>query len=189
MSKYTREHLYHYLRTRIEDAFTCNSTTKGMLEESYGGGFGSKCPLPPWAFEQTPVVKAVNALSVAERTLLHFVVGITLKQEDISALLTKVYYVFYQQYHVYQRLNATSVPKAQSLVEYALINYRLSLCGAPVLAKKEIMKGIKVTDLKTYKRDWAPRLLIMNTVIGTMEREALEKVIKSIDEYKDKKSA
>ena len=93
---------------------------------------------------------------------------------------------FYKEYLVFHRLNAASVPKAQRLLEFALINYKLSVAQQPLIENKKIMHAISVNDSKTFRRDWKPRLIVMDAVIRQMEHTALNKVATTLDKKRKK---
>lgn len=181
------EQVCDYLRERIEWAF-CTEVHSNVLDSNnvVSGGFGSKCLLPAWAFSQAPVVQAVNKLNKHEKTLVKFVVGLPVEHDEMVYLMVPVWAAFYQGYHAFKRMNATSLPKAQNLLEFALINYKLSVARQPLVKNKDMMLAIGVSDSKTFSRDWNPRLGVMHSVIQKMERDALELVLKSIDEKRKK---
>lgn len=186
----SREQLFEYLRERIEWAFTCDSKAGCFDEGSISGStFGSKCLLAPWAFEQKPIVVAVNKLAPHERTLIRFVTGLNVCEADVSYLLVPIWAAFYSQYLAFHRLNSTSFTKAQRLIEYALVNYKLATAKQPILSNKFIMNAIDINDAKTFRRDWEPRLVIMKTVIASIERNALSLVLADIDSKRRKKHA
>lgn len=182
------ERLCDYLRERIEWAFS-TETHSNVLDgdnSSGSGGFGSKCLLPAWALSQTPIVQAVNKLSTHEKTLVKFVVGLDVSSDEILHLTVHLWAAFYQGYHVFKRLNSKSLPKAQNLLEFALINYKLSVARQPLVKSKDMMLAIGVSDSKTFSRDWKPRLVVMNSIIERMEGVALEQVLSTMDEKRKK---
>lgn len=183
----SQEPLFVYLRASIDWAFSCD-TKANVLDSGniISSAFGSKCLVPPWAFSQTPFVHAVNKLDDHEKTLVKFVVGLQVTQEEIVHMMVPLWFAFYKQYQVYHRLNSETVPKAQRLLEFALMNYQLSIARLPLVNNKEIMKAIGIKDPKTFSRDWKPRLLIMSTVIAEMEHTALHKVANCIDNKRQK---
>jgi 4-hydroxyphenylpyruvate dioxygenase-like putative hemolysin len=181
------EQLYDYMRERIEWAFT-NDTNSNVLESNnvVSSNSGSRCLLAPWAFSQTPIVQAVNKLNTNEKTLVKFIAGLDVEHGDMVNLTLSVWTNFYQAYLVFHRMNSITIPKAQNLIEFALINYKLSAVRLPLVKSKYIMQAIGVHDSKTFSRDWKPRLNVMNSVISEMEHSALEQVLSSIDEKRKK---
>ena len=177
------ERLYDYARERIEWAFTSDSNSNVLDSDNVVfSGFGSRCLLAPWAFAQIPVVQAVNRLNPHEQTLVKFIVGLSVNHEDMVKLTLSVWASFYQAYIVFHRMNSATIPKAQNLIEFALINYKLSKARLPLVKSKDIMVAIGIKDSKTFSRDWKPRLNVMNSVIAEMEHSALDQVLSSIDE-------
>lgn len=186
--RHSDQQIIEYLRDHIGWAFSSEGRTGSLYEQtSSTGSFGAKCPLPPWAFKQTPTVQAVKKLPLAQQTLVKFVAGVSLTQDDIGALLVDIYYRFYRLQLQQRRLNATSIPKAQRLVEYALINYKNLVARQPQCSKQEIMRAISINDPKSYRTDWQPRMTIMQAVIAEQETQALQLVLLAIDEHKRNK--
>ncbi|MGK0269473.1 MAG: hypothetical protein ACI88H_000104 [Cocleimonas sp.] len=183
----SQERLFIYLRERIEWAFSCDNKSNALDGGNIiAASFGSKCLVPPWAFSQTPFVHAVNKLDDNEKALVKFVIGLQVTEREMSNLLVPLWFNFFQQYQVYHRLNSATVPKAQRLLEFALMNYKLSIAQQPSVSSKEIKQAISITDNKSFNRDWKPRLNVMHTVIAEMEHVALHKVVNCIDNERTK---
>lgn len=181
------ERLYDYARERIEWAFSTDKNSS-VLEGNnvVSSSSGSRCLLAPWAFSQTPIVHAVNKLTPDGKALVKFVAGVSVEHDDMLNLTLSVWASFYQAYLVFHRMNSASIPKAQNLIEFALINYQLSQARLPLLKSKDIMQAIGVHDSKTFSRDWKPRLNVMHSVIAEMEHSALEQVLNNIDNKRKK---
>ena len=183
----SQERLFFYLRDRIEWAFSCDNKSSVLDGENIiSAAFGSKCLVAPWAFSQTPVVQAVNKLDDHEKSLVKFVIGLQVTEEEMTNLLVPLWFAFYKEYLVFHRLNSATVPKAQRLLEFALMNYKLSIAQQPLVDNKKIKEAIGIKDNKSFGRDWAPRLIVMNTVIAEMEHVALNKVANYIDKKRRK---
>lgn len=183
----SQERLFIYLRERIDWAFSCSAKSSALDGNNIVSGvFGSKCLVPPWAFSQTPIVQAVNKLDDHEKTLVKFVVGLPVNQKDIVNMMVPLWFNFSKQYQVFHRLNSSTVPKAQRLLEFALMNYKLSEAQQLLVNNITIMKALDIKTSKVFSRDWTPRLRIMNDVIAEMEHVALKKVINCIDNQRRK---
>jgi len=176
-----QEPFFVYLREKIDWAFSCDTKTNVLdAGNIVSSAFGSRCLVAPWAFSQTPIVQAVNQLDDHEKTLVKFVVGLSVTHEEIVQMMVPLWAAFYQEYLVFHRLNSSSVPKAQRLLEFALMNYQLSVADRPLVISKKIMEAIDVSESK-YSRDWKPRLRVMSTVIAKIEHAALKKVARCIN--------
>ena len=174
---------FQFMREQIAWAFD-SDTKAGCLHEGSGGfaGFGSKCLLPPWAFTQKPFVVAVNKLSKNDKALLFFTTSLAISKTEMTNLMLALWFEFYKTYHVSRRMNGKTLPKAQRLLEWAFINYKNELDGKPQTKQKDIMEAIEVNDLKTFKRDWLPRLAIMKQLIASKEEAALSQVLSQMDD-------
>lgn len=179
-----REQVFQYLRNQIAWAFDCSQQVNHLHDVSDRGvaSFGSKCLLAPWAFSQKPIVLGVNRLTSFDKTLLFFATSLPVSKQEITAFTVSLWFDFYHKYHVGRRLNSKSIPKAQRLLEYALIDYKNCLDGKPVTKDKVIMDSISVSDAKNFRRDWVPRLAIMKALIAQKERDALSQVLAFIDD-------
>lgn len=183
----SQERLFNFLRTQIDWAFSCDNKSCALEKNNVVSGiFGSKCLVPPWAFSQSRYVHAFNKLEPHEKTLVKLVVGLNVTSEDIVNLTVPLWFAFYKEYLVFHRLNSSSVPKAQHLLEFALINYKLSVAQQPLVATKTMMKAIGVKKATTFSRDWNPRLIVMNAVIRKMEHSALNKVASILNKKRKK---
>ncbi len=190
--KASQDQLYQYMRERIAWAFDCDAKTGSLYSASEvnTGYFGSKCLLPPWAFSQTPVVVAVNALSPINKTLVFFSASLPVSKADLADLMVPLWFEFYKAYHVNRRLNGKTLPRAQRLLEWALIQYKTEIDGNQHPTKdKQIMQAIGVNDAKTYRRDWTPRLSIMKSIIAEKERAALSEVLSYVDQRREQQYA
>lgn len=183
----SQERLFVYLRDRIEWAFSCDNKSSVLDGENIiSAAFGSRCLVAPWAFSQTPIVQAVNKLDDNEKALVKFVIGLQVTEREMSNLLVPLWFAFYREYMVFHRLNSSSVPKAQRLLEFALMNYKLSVAQQPLVNSTDIKEAISIKDNKSFNRDWKPRLNVMNAVIAEMEHVALNKMANCIDNKRRK---
>lgn len=112
-------------------------------------------------------------------------VGLSVTEKELVNMMVPLWFAFYQQYQVFHRLNSSSVPKAQRLLEFALMNYKLSEAQQPLVNNTIIMQTIGLSESK-FSRDWKPRMLIMKKVIAKTEHVALNKVINCIDKQRRK---
>lgn len=182
----SQERLFIYLRERIEWAFNADGKSSALDgNNTVSSGFGSRCLVAPWVFSQTPFVQAVNKLDDHEKTLVKFVVGLTVEEKEVVNMMVPIWFAFYQKYLAFHRLNSSSFPKAQRLLEFALMNYKLSIAQKAPINNQQIMSAIGVSESK-YSRDWKPRMLVMNSVIAEIEHVALNKVINCIDNQRRK---
>ncbi|NQY62873.1 MAG: hypothetical protein HRT38_03955 [Alteromonadaceae bacterium] len=186
---YSQEIKLTFVRDLIEWGFS-SETNSGVLNDNnvISGVFGSKCLLPPWAFSQKPVVQAVNQLDGYKKILLRFVVGLHVTHEEAMVLCVWLWTTFCHEYLREHRLNLASIPKAKRLLDFALINYKLSLAKQPLLVNKAIMKSLEISPSK-FSRDWEPRFNVMKNIIAGIEHRALFEVLAVIDGRKGKKQA
>ena len=185
----SQEQLLDYLRNQIEWAF-CSETKRGVLcnNDVVSGVFQSMCLLPPWGFSQKPIVEAVNKLEEHKKILIRFVVGLHVTHEEGMVLYLFFWSMFYHDHLMYHRINLAGIPKAQRLLEFTLINYKLSIAKRPLLVRKEIMKQLEISP-SSFSRDWRPRLDVMENIIAKVEHSALFEVLAAIDGNKRKSHA
>lgn len=134
-------------------------------------------PLAPNAFDDARVVRAVHSLPVGQQHWLRYAYSDAYTWDDEQGATVALWTLFKPALEV---ARSATVDKCKGLAYLCLQNFKnIRLRGVPLHQPSDVQRLANVPD-GNWRRDWLPRWREMQSILETMDREALVAVLEQI---------
>jgi len=134
----------------------------------------SSMPLPPWAFEDSRVVRFVNALPDAQRNWVMYAYSDCYSWDHESGAVCALWSEFDS---VVGNVREETKQKLKGMAYLCVQDYKaIKNRGKPAHLPSRIRTLIDVPD-GNWRRDWLPRWRKMQKILGDFDSHALAKVL------------
>ncbi|MCH9691709.1 MAG: bacteriophage antitermination protein Q [Gammaproteobacteria bacterium] len=185
-----RAHSVHVKKTSFDRTQYCASRgTRSKSKEAFcREWFQSKgielrngkslVPLPPWAFEDSRIVRAVNTLPDGLRGWLKFAYTDSYTWEDEAAVVIALWDQFKPQAN---GLRDDTIKKLKGMAHLCVQDLKnITNRGKPLYPPARIRQLLGVPR-GNWRRDWLPRWQRMQEILFELDRQALIEVLGVVD--------
>lgn len=170
-----REFDLEVIRQLIRVAFGIDdesASDREWLGERVQSGARAVVPLPPYAFQQSRVIKAVYALPSRQNAWIRFAYApATLAEWANEVSIAELVWAEFAP--SLKAARAKTLKAAKALAFFAQRDYRTRDQGRVTVAQLAVLAGVSEAN---WYRDWQPRWLALQSILTQMDEQALRAV-------------
>lgn len=130
--------------------------------------------LPPWAFDDTKIVRAVSRLPDTERRWVRYAYSGNYTWDDESGIVFDLWERLAPQF---TGLRGKTLAKVRGMVYLAVQNYKsVRTQGKPAHTPERIRQLVEIPE-GNWRRDWLPRWRLMRTELASIDHAALSSIL------------
>lgn len=138
----------------------------------------SSMPLPPWAFEDSRVVRVVNGLPEPQRHWVRYAYSDSYTWEDEAGAVTALWGEFEP---TMGSVRGDTLQKLKGMAYLCVQDFKnIKNRGKPAHMPSRIRQLTGVPD-GNWRRDWLPRWRKMQKILADFDRQALAKILEVTD--------
>lgn len=134
----------------------------------------SSLPLPPWAFDDSRIVKAVNRLPDNERRWVRYAYTADYSWDDESGAVADLWAASAPQL---TGLRPSSLQKVRGMTYLCIQDYKSIRTSGKPAHKPERIRQLLAIPEGNWRRDWLPRWKLLQAELKAIDSSALAKIL------------
>jgi len=165
----------HLVKTGTEEEQVRYQLKLSRVQASETRKGSSSMPLPPWAFNDTKIVKAVNSLPEAQKHWLYYAYCEKQNWENESTVTKAVWAEIESEV---SSLKQASIQKLKGLVYLCVQDYQHIVTKEKPLYTPAKIRELASVSESNWRRDWLPRWRRIQQALTDIDNTALGEVLK-----------